>query len=171
MLTACCMAFAQSGSQPDLTTPLTASVLTTTVKHPRLLPSTSKFLTMFGFAFYNRLLFLLLALRFGLCLPSLDTQVVLTPPREAEHSAEEAIYAALEKHPDPVAAYVSLEPGIAAELAQLRLLQIIGEQRPEWMTEGDKLRLRRRGKKFMDITDHHSFYEQQVDAWAGKACL
>jgi leucyl aminopeptidase len=158
------MAFAQSGSQPSLTTPLTTSVRTTTNEYLRVL-------TMFGFAFYNRLLFLLLALRFGLCLPSLETQLVLTPPQEAEYSAEEAIFAALEEHSDPVAAYVSLQPDIESELAQPRLLHVVGEQKPEWMTEGDKLRLRRRGKKFMDITDHHSFYEQQVDAWAGKACL
>lgn len=33
----------------------------------------------------------------------------------------------------------------------------------------DKLRLHRRGKKFMDITDHQDFYAQQVDTLSGKA--
>jgi leucyl aminopeptidase len=39
------------------------------------------------------------------------------------------------------------------------------------MTEGDKLRLRRQGKKFVDITDHEEFYAKQVDTLAGKASM
>ena len=36
------------------------------------------------------------------------------------------------------------------------------------MTEGDKLRLRQRGKKFMDITEHQDFYaEQAMASFAG----
>jgi leucyl aminopeptidase len=127
-------------------------------------------MTMFGFALNNRLLFVLITLRIVLCFPSLDTQVVLTPFQEAEHIAEDAIFAALKEHSDPVAALVSLHPDFAAELAQPRLLHVFGEHKPEWMTEGDKLRLRRRGRKFIDITDHQNFSEQQVDAsWAGNA--
>jgi bacterial leucyl aminopeptidase len=125
---------------------------------------------MFGFALYKRLLFVLITLQNVRCFPSLDTQVVFAPFPEAEHIAEDTIFAALKRHSDPVAALVSLHPDFAAELAQPRLLHVFGEQKPEWMTEGDKLRLRRRGRKFMDITDHQNFYEQQVDAsWAGKA--
>jgi leucyl aminopeptidase len=48
-------------------------------------------------------------------------------------------------------------------------LNVFGDQKPKWMTEGDKLRLRRHGKKFVDITDHREFYDQQVDTLSGKA--
>ena len=82
---------------------------------------------------------------------------------------DEAILAALKKHSDPVDALISLQPETAAEFAQPRLLHVFGENKPQWMTEGDKLRLRRQGKKFADITDHEEFYAQQVDTMAGKA--
>jgi hypothetical protein len=126
---------------------------------------------MFGFTLVKRLLFLLVALRIVLCSPFLDTQVVLRSSTEAECIADnDSISTALKKYPDPVAALVSLQPEAAVELAQPRLLRVLGEQKPQWMTEGDKLRLRRRGRRFMDITDHQRFYEQQVDAsWAGNA--
>jgi leucyl aminopeptidase len=91
------------------------------------------------------------------------------PNARADHIVDEAILAALETYSDPVAALISLQPELAAELAQERLLHVVGDQRPEWMTEGDKLRLRRRGKKFVDLTDHHEFYAQQVDVSSGKA--
>jgi hypothetical protein len=105
-----------------------------------------------------------------------DEQAVLAPPPDqgaqhtcAEHIVDQAVLAALKTHSDPVAALLSLQPESAAELAQPRLLHVIGEQAPEWMTEGDKLRLRRQGKKFVDITDHEEFYAQQVGTLAGKA--
>jgi leucyl aminopeptidase len=72
-------------------------------------------------------------------------------------------------HSDPVAALLFLQPELEADLAQQRLLHVVGDQKPKWMTEGDKLRLRRRGKKFVDITDHQDFYAQQVNALSGKA--
>ncbi|KAF8862856.1 Zn-dependent exopeptidase [Acephala macrosclerotiorum] len=102
-----------------------------------------------------------------------DNQVVLAPSpnARAEHVVDDAILAALKTHSDPVAALVSLQPEVAADLAQPRLLHVIGEQKPEWMTEGDKLRLRKQGKKFIDITDHQDFYAQQVDTLSGKANL
>jgi leucyl aminopeptidase len=126
---------------------------------------------MFGFTFTKRLILLLIALRFILCSPFLDTQVVLRPSTEAELIANnDAISTALKKYPDPVAALVSLQPNSAVELGQPRLLQVFGEQKPQWMTEGDKLRLRSRRRKFMDMTDNQRFYEQQIDAsWVGKA--
>jgi bacterial leucyl aminopeptidase len=101
-------------------------------------------------------------------------QVPLAPSPEvsnthADHIIDEAIFAALKSHADPVAALISLQPELATELAQERLLHIVGDQKPKWMTEGDKLRLRRQGKKFVDITDHHEFYAQQVDVSSGKA--
>jgi bacterial leucyl aminopeptidase len=99
-------------------------------------------------------------------LPSPDREV---PNARAGHIVDRAILAALQTHSDPVAALIFLQPELETGLAQQRLLHIIGDQKPEWMTEGDKLRLRRRGKKFVDITDHQDFYAQQVDALSGKA--
>ncbi|PYH97635.1 Zn-dependent exopeptidase [Aspergillus ellipticus CBS 707.79] len=66
---------------------------------------------------------------------------------------------------------VFLNPDSAALLAQPRLLHVRGEPKPEWMTEGDKLRLRRSGKKFMDITEHEEFYADPVHALSGTANL
>ena len=80
-----------------------------------------------------------------------------------------AVTAALEAYTDPVDAFVALRPDAARTLAEPRLLHVRGEERPRWMTEGDKLRLRRRHQKFMDITDHHGFYADQVDALSGQA--
>ncbi|KZV80603.1 Zn-dependent exopeptidase [Exidia glandulosa HHB12029] len=37
-----------------------------------------------------------------------------------------------------------------------RLVHVFGEDAPRLMTEGDKLRLKRQGREFMDITDHTS---------------
>ncbi len=91
------------------------------------------------------------------------------PNTRADHIVDEAILAILKTHFDPVAALISLQPELAAELAQERLLHVVGDQKPEWMTEGDKLRLRRRGKKFVDITDNYEFYAQKVDVSSGKA--
>jgi bacterial leucyl aminopeptidase len=87
-----------------------------------------------------------------------------------EYVINNEILGALETYSDPVAALISLQPEVATELAQARLLHVVGEQEPEWLTEGDKLRLRRRGKKFIDITEHEEFYTQQVDISSGKAC-
>ena len=126
---------------------------------------------MFRFTLVERLLFLLIALRIVLCSPLLDTQVVLGPSAEAEGIIDkDSISRALEKYSDPVAALLSIQPDSEVELAQPRLLHVFGEQKPQWMTEGDKLRLRSRRRKFMDMTDNQRFYDQQVDAsWAGKA--
>lgn len=105
-----------------------------------------------------------------------DNQVILAPyptpdvpNSHIEHVVDKAILTTLDKYSDPVVALLSLQPEIAADLAQPRLLHVIGDKKPEWMTEGDKLRLRRRGKKFVDITDHEYFYAQQADALSGKA--
>lgn len=121
-------------------------------------------------------LVLLLSTQFALGASFQDKQAVLVQSPElpfanaqAEHVVDEAILAALKTHFDPVAALLSLQPELAADLAQERLLHVVGEQKPEWMTEGDKLRLRRRGKKFVDITDHEEFYAQQVGILSGKA--
>lgn len=113
---------------------------------------------------------------------ALDAQLVLSPiaevasvsPPHGDHSVDGRILAAIKNHPDPVAAYVSLQSeDIRAEteavLAEPCLLQIMGAAKPEWMTEGDKMRLRRNGTDFMDITEHEEFYAEQVhDAAAEK---
>lgn len=99
-----------------------------------------------------------------------DSQVVLAPS-PPQHAVDPAILAALEAHADPVDAFVSLHPEAAAELAEPRLLHVAGEKEPRWMTEGDKMRLRRRGSKFADITAHEEFYAQQVGVQtASKPC-
>ena len=105
-----------------------------------------------------------------------DAQVVFAPgsetpsPSKLEHAVDDAILAALEAHSDPVAALVSLKPESELFLAQPRLLRVLGDDsEPQWMTEGDKLRLRRQGKKFIDITDHEEFYAEQMNTLtAGK---
>lgn len=101
-----------------------------------------------------------------------DGQIRLTGPtpnNSNNHQVDPAILAALAKYLDPVDAYVSLQPEAAEKLSQPRLLHVNGETHPQWLTEGDKLRLARKGKKFMDITEHDGFYKKQVGALAGKA--
>lgn len=113
--------------------------------------------------------------------PRQDGQVVLAPAADkdtvapayadahAGHVVDEAILAALDAHSDPIDALVSLQPELAAQLAEPRLIHVFGEAAPEWMTEGDKLRLRRQHKKFMDITNHQDLYTGSVNSMAGKA--
>jgi len=86
-----------------------------------------------------------------------------------DHVAEDTILAALAANPDPVDALLSLRPGLAGHLATSRLIHVLDEANPRWLTEGDKMRLRRDKKKFMDITDHQELYAEGVDSWAGKA--
>lgn len=96
-------------------------------------------------------------------------QTILQPPRQ-NHAVDPAILAALEAHQDPVDAFIALQPEAAAELAVPRLLYILGEETPRWMTEGDKMRLRRKGTDFIDVTDHEEFYAQLVGTeMAGEA--
>ncbi|GJC87864.1 leucine aminopeptidase 1 [Colletotrichum liriopes] len=103
-------------------------------------------------------------------------QVVFAPSAEADGAVpgtawavDSSVRAALETHPDPVDALVSLQPEMAAKMSEARLIHVFGEKKAEWMTEGDKLRLRRKGKKFRDITDFQELYTESVDAKSGKA--
>lgn len=97
-------------------------------------------------------------------------QHIFTQPRPHHHQVDPVILAALEAHDDPVDAFIALLPESEAQLAEPRLLHVAGEEAPQWMTEGDKMRLRRRGLKFADITDHEDFYAQHaVEPLAGKA--
>lgn len=99
-----------------------------------------------------------------------DAQRVLgSSQTPSKHAVDPSILAALEAHKDPVDAWISLHPEVAETLSQPRLLHVAGDKEAQWLTEGDKLRLRRKGRKFVDITDHHEFYAQQVGTMAGKA--
>lgn len=86
-----------------------------------------------------------------------------------EHAVDDTITAALAAYPDPVDAMISLQPEMAAQLAESRLIHVLGEDKPRWMKEGDKLRLRQNRKKFMDITDYQEHYADGIIAWEGKA--
>lgn len=102
-----------------------------------------------------------------------ESQVVLAPHsgqyEQGQHNVDEAILDAMEAFSDPVAAMIHLHPEQESILSEPRLLRVGGEVKPEWMTEGDKLRLRKQGKKFIDITEHADFYADQVhDLAAGK---
>jgi leucyl aminopeptidase len=98
-----------------------------------------------------------------------SSQHVLTAPHH-HHVVDTAILAALDRHPDPVDAYLWLHPEASEKLAEPRLLRVAGEAEPRWLTEGDKMRLRRQHKKFVDVTDHQDFYEQHVGTnLAGEA--
>lgn len=110
-------------------------------------------------------------------------QIILSPPTDDDasyaqagdlstepmHVVDDSILAALEAYPDPVDALISLQPESAAELFQPRLIHVFGEPEPKWRQEADKLRLRREGKKFMDITDHQDLYSEPMTSWAGEA--
>ncbi|KAK2041985.1 peptidase family M28 [Colletotrichum somersetense] len=116
-----------------------------------------------------------------LVLGSPSDQVVIAQTAEEHHAAaavpvtawavDSSIHAALDKHSDPVDALVYLHPELAAEMSKARLIHVFGEKKAEWMTEGDKLRLRRKGRKFRDITDFQDLYADSVDAQSGKANL
>lgn len=102
-----------------------------------------------------------------------DDLVANTQANQAttDHVVDDSILNALSAHSDPVDALLSLQPELAAQMAEPRLIRVHGQAKAVWMTEGDKLRLRREMKKFMDITDHQELYAQSesVSTWAGKA--
>jgi len=103
--------------------------------------------------------------------PSSDHESVLPPFPNAhgEHGVDESILAAIDAHSNPVDALLSLQPELAAQLAEPRLIHVFGTPKAEWMTEGDKLHLRREGKKFRDITDYQELYTDSIEAQSGKA--
>ncbi|KXJ90391.1 peptidase [Microdochium bolleyi] len=85
--------------------------------------------------------------------------------------SEDAIRAALVKHADPVDALIYLQPHLASELSQPRLIHVRGEKEAKWLTEGDKMRLRRKGRKFVDITDNADYYTDVDSLLAGDPHL
>lgn len=92
-----------------------------------------------------------------------------SPDFHHEHVVDDSILAALAAHPDPVDALISLRPEMAAQLAESRLIHVLGEEKPRWMKEGDKLRLRQKKRKFMDITDYQEHYQSGIITFDGKA--
>jgi len=53
---------------------------------------------------------------------------------------------------DAIQLLKELEPAKAHELDEPRFLHVFGEDQGRWMTEGDKVNLRRQDKKFVDLT-------------------
>lgn len=128
----------------------------------------------------SKLLLLLGSAQLAVSSPNGGDQAVLAPATDGDavndatvtagkHSVDEKVLAAVKAHSDPVEVMLSLHPEQAATLAEPRLIHVFGEKKAEWMTEGDKLRLRRKGKKFRDITDYQELYTGTADAWSGKA--
>lgn len=105
--------------------------------------------------------------------PPVDDEEASIPqvefPTEHAHIVDDAILAALDTYSDPIMALNSLQPESAAELLEPRLIDVFGSPKPVWMVEGEKLRLRREGKKFMDITDHWELYLEPVNSLSGEA--
>ncbi|KAF8837815.1 Zn-dependent exopeptidase [Paxillus ammoniavirescens] len=62
---------------------------------------------------------------------------------------------------DPVKVMRLVDPAYAAELDEPRLLQVFGRE-AVWMTEGDKLRLRKQGLSFMDLTGREDHFAAKV---------
>jgi leucyl aminopeptidase len=83
-------------------------------------------------------------------------QTVLSPqfPQPAAHIVDQAILNAASAYDDPVAGLLSIRPELADVLSEPRLLRLLEGEQDVWASEGDKLRLRKQGKKFMDVTDH-----------------
>jgi len=53
---------------------------------------------------------------------------------------------------DAIQLLKELEPARAHELDEPRFLHVFAEDHGRWMTEGDKINLRRQNKKFVDLT-------------------
>ncbi|KAF9234736.1 Zn-dependent exopeptidase [Melanogaster broomeanus] len=64
---------------------------------------------------------------------------------------------------DPVKVMRLVDPANAADLDEPRLLQVFGKE-AVWMTEGDKLRLRKQGLSFMDLTGREHLFGAKVSS-------
>jgi leucyl aminopeptidase len=73
---------------------------------------------------------------------------------------ESHLLSILSQHDDPVNAMISLDPASAPLLASSRLLEVMDGSGEKWLTEGDKLRLRRQGIDFIDLTGRYHLVEQ-----------
>jgi leucyl aminopeptidase len=84
--------------------------------------------------------------------------VLRNPTVDALTDCDAMIESLLATHADdPVQVMRLLDPENASELDAPRLLQVFGAK-AVWMTEGDKLRLRRQGLGFIDLTDHQDMH-------------
>jgi hypothetical protein len=86
-----------------------------------------------------------------------------SPSKSDSFNIEEFV----EQYEDPVEAMKAYDPSSAYELDQPRLIEVFGEGEPVWMTEGDKLRLRKNGKAFMDVTEFRDV--KRKDAFAASS--
>jgi hypothetical protein len=79
----------------------------------------------------------------------------------------EGIHAVLAEETDPVEAMLLIDPSMATKLAEPKLLQLfngkdaVGETK--WMTEGDKMGLRRQGIDWIDLTGRDSLVSPRFD--------
>ena len=64
---------------------------------------------------------------------------------------------------DPVEVMRLVDPVYAAILDEPRLIELLGTE-PVWMTEGDKLRLKKQGLSFTDLTGHEDLYTSTVSS-------
>lgn len=121
------------------------------------------------------------AMRSSLVLIALVSAVgvpAIAPPRPAQHAFVsptssglvdlERIHAVLAERTDPVEAMLLINPSTAKELAEPRLLQLFNgkdaEGETKWMTEGDKMGLRRQGIDWIDLTGRDSLVSPTFDA-------
>ncbi|WVQ98385.1 hypothetical protein IAU59_005508 [Kwoniella sp. CBS 9459] len=106
----------------------------------------------------------LLAIPAALASPLLDINLnsaqlpissLLSSSAAVHHEVHPSIQSAIDTFSDPVDALLSLKPELEEMMAEKRLIWVFenGPREGMWMTEGDKLRLRRQGKKFMDLTE------------------
>lgn len=100
--------------------------------------------------------------------PSSQSQQVLQSGNDVEDT-EASIKQLLAVHDDdPVQVMHLVDPGYAATLDEPRLLQVFGAE-PAWMTEGDKLRLKKQGLSFMDLTGRQDVF-RSTEKQTGMSC-
>jgi bacterial leucyl aminopeptidase len=66
-------------------------------------------------------------------------------------------------HDDPVDVMIAMNPASAETLGEPRLLDLLNAQAPRWLTEGDKLRLKRKGLDFIDLTGRSFLTSSEMD--------
>ena len=115
------------------------------------------------------LLSLLPLLPFYICSVTAAPQQLTFAGPEVVHEVHSSILSAIDSYPDPVDALLSLRPDLENSLSAPRLLDVAGQDQAIWMTEGDKLRLRREGRFFIDITDRPDAVAVNTQTLAGKA--
>ncbi|OCF40862.1 hypothetical protein I317_05312 [Kwoniella heveanensis CBS 569] len=102
----------------------------------------------------------------GLTSAQLPLSNLLSSSASTHHEVHPSILSALDSFNDPVDALLSLKPELEELMAEQRLIRVFGDGPREglWMTEGDKLRLRRQGKQFMDLTESQDMLASSLTA-------